>query len=76
MLQSHVISIDGEPVPITAFVSALNTTKPVASQLVFSTLLGGSGAADIGLGLAYDASLGTYSNLHTGMALTPTNIAA
>jgi hypothetical protein len=45
------------PVPVTAFVSALDTTQStVANQLVFSTLLGGSGMADVGLGVAYNSS--------------------
>jgi centrosomal CEP192-like protein/beta-propeller repeat-containing protein len=42
-------------VPITAFVSSLDTTQTnTANQLLFSTLLGGSGEADIGLGVAFD----------------------
>ncbi len=50
---SSGISIQGVNVPVTAFVSELNPALAAASQLVFSTLLGGSGMADIGLGLAF-----------------------
>jgi len=52
------ISIEGESVPVTAFVAELNTTVAADDQLVFSTLLGGSGMADIGLGLAFNSSTG------------------
>jgi hypothetical protein len=49
------VSIFTIPVPVTAFVSALDTTQAVAAnQLAFSTLLGGTGTADLGIGLAYD----------------------
>jgi hypothetical protein len=44
-------------VPVTAFVSALDTTQSVAAnQLKFSTLLGGTGMADVGLGLAFNSA--------------------
>jgi hypothetical protein len=47
-------------VPITSFVSALDTTQSVAAnQLKFSTLLGGTGMADVGLGLAFDSASGS-----------------
>lgn len=50
------IDFDGFTVPVTAFVSALDTTQSTAAnQLDFSSLLGGSGEADIGLGIAYDS---------------------
>jgi hypothetical protein len=73
---SSGISIMGADVPITAFVSALNTTNSTAAdQLVFSTLLGGSGMGDVGLGLAFDSVAGqvfvtgvTYS---TNFPVTP-----
>ena len=44
-------------VPVTAFVSAIDTTQTTvnANQVPFSTLLGGSGTADVGGGLAYDS---------------------
>ncbi len=49
------VSVFSFQVPITAFVSALDTTQTnTANQLVFSTLLGGSGEGDIGLGIAFD----------------------
>jgi hypothetical protein len=49
------LNIGSFTVPVTAFVSALDTTQSVAAnQLLFSTLLGGTGKADVGLGLAYD----------------------
>ncbi|MGC1399114.1 choice-of-anchor D domain-containing protein [Candidatus Binatus sp.] len=52
---SSGITFDDETVPITAFVSALDTTNSNATdQLVYSSLLGGSGMADVGLGLGYD----------------------
>ena len=51
------ISIDGVSAPITAFAAELDPSKSsAASQLVFSTLLGGSGTADAGTGLAIDSS--------------------
>jgi hypothetical protein len=44
-------------IPITAFVTKLDTTQSVvASQLAFSTLLGGSGDADIGGGVRFDST--------------------
>jgi hypothetical protein len=49
--------VDGNtvPVPITAFVTKLDTTQTsAASELAFSTLLGGSGDADIGGGIQFD----------------------
>ncbi len=52
---SSGISLDGFSVPVTAFVSELNPSLAAASQLQFSTLLGGSGMADIGLGLAFNS---------------------
>ena len=52
---SSGISLEGFSVPITAFVSELNPSA-AATQLVFSTLLGGSGMADIGLGLAFNSA--------------------
>jgi hypothetical protein len=55
---SSGISIEGETVPVTAFVSELNPTLTADDQLLFSTLLGGSGQADIGLGLAFNSSAG------------------
>ena len=49
------VSVFSVQVPVTAFVSALDTTQTnTANQLVFSTLLGGSGEGDIGLGIAFD----------------------
>jgi hypothetical protein len=56
--KSSGISIEGFNVPVTAFVSELNPSLAAASQLVFSTLLGGSGMADIGLGLAFNSGAG------------------
>ena len=53
---SSGISLEGFNVPITAFVSELNPSRAAATQLVFSTLLGGSGMADIGLGLAFNSA--------------------
>ncbi|WP_425156576.1 choice-of-anchor D domain-containing protein [Candidatus Binatus sp.] len=53
---SSGISLEGFNVPVTAFVSELNPSLAAASQLVFSTLLGGSGMADIGLGLAFNSA--------------------
>ncbi len=53
---SSGISLEGFDVPVTAFVSELNPSLAAASQLVFSTLLGGSGMADIGLGLAFNGT--------------------
>jgi len=53
---SSGISLEGFNVPITAFVSELNPSLAAASQLVFSTLLGGSGMADVGLGLAFNSA--------------------
>ena len=50
------VSIFTVNVPVTAFVAALDTTQSSApNQLAFSTLLGGSGTADVGVGLAYDS---------------------
>jgi hypothetical protein len=52
---SSGIMFDGETVPITSFVAALDTTNSSApAQLKYSSLLGGSGMADVGLGLGYD----------------------
>jgi hypothetical protein len=52
------ISLEGETVPVTAFVAELNPALAADDQLVFSTLLGGSGMADIGLGLAFNSAAG------------------
>jgi hypothetical protein len=73
---SHGISIQGTNVPATAFVSALDTTQAVAaSQLKFSSLLGGSGMGDIGLGLAFDSPSGdifvTGTTYSTDFPVTP-----
>ncbi|HUO06434.1 MAG TPA: choice-of-anchor D domain-containing protein [Candidatus Binataceae bacterium] len=43
-------------IPVTAFATELDTTQTPANQIVFSTLLGGSGAADIGGGVAFNSS--------------------
>ena len=54
---SFSASIVNVTVPVTAFVSALDTTQSVAAnQLKFSTLLGGTGMADVGLGLAFNSA--------------------
>jgi Abnormal spindle-like microcephaly-assoc'd, ASPM-SPD-2-Hydin/Beta-propeller repeat len=70
------IMIQGISVPATAFVSALDTTQAVAtSQLKFSSLLGGSGMGDIGLGLAFDSPSGnifvTGTTYSTDFPVTP-----
>ncbi len=52
-------------IPVTAFVTALDTTKsPAANQLVFSTLFGGHGTADVAGGIVFD-SLNTQ-NIYVG----------
>jgi len=51
------ITIDGNPIPVTAFASELDPSQASSlAQLVFSTLLGGTGIADAGTGLAIDPS--------------------
>jgi Abnormal spindle-like microcephaly-assoc'd, ASPM-SPD-2-Hydin len=70
------ITIQSVSVPATAFVSALDTTQGVAaSQLKFSSLLGGSGMGDIGLGLAFDSPSGdifvTGTTYSTDFPVTP-----
>jgi len=45
-------------VPVTAFVAELDPSQMPASQLVFSTYLGGTGMADVGAGIGLDTSTG------------------
>ncbi|MGD0117623.1 MAG: hypothetical protein ABSD30_06140 [Candidatus Binatus sp.] len=53
------INVSSYTDPVTAFVAALDTTQLSAnSQLMFSTLIGGTGPADVGMGIAFNSALG------------------
>jgi hypothetical protein len=55
--KSSGIVVEDIDLPVTAFVSELDPTQPVAAnQLVFSTYLGGSGEADAGAGIKVDSN--------------------
>ena len=55
--KSAGIVVEDIDLPVTAFVSELDPTQPVAmNQLVFSTYLGGSGEADAGTGIKVDSN--------------------
>jgi hypothetical protein len=55
------------------FVSKLN---PAGTALVYSTYLGGSPTADVGIGLTVDGSANAYVTGYTGSATFPTTVGA